>query len=415
MTGIKYVPVKVKTTDLSALKEKYVVVENGDTLIGGFSENQLKSYTAIADVTANTNGLKTAEKQEDGSFAFSARVTGSYSGLKDTQLATADVTPNIREGEDVGSFGEFIRVDLNGNYGGLGSAMQAVEWTYYGNDSTYTTPVRTFGTKFAADNWMHKSMGIQLGLTESLRCELPEGTDGTGYWKLTVYALGYEDYSYSFEIGKENIAEPKVAGEEDIKALQDKIDEASALNESDYTKDSWDKMMSELEESKELLASENPLQSAVKEQTIHMTEAIEALVKSDEQPANVDTSSLEKAIADAKALKEADYTADSWKALQSALSDAEKALEAKESQEIVDNATDSLNKAIKALVKKATVTKKDETTNDKTINDKTSGTKKGSNSVQTGDPANVLGWLGLAVSSLGAGAGSFAWRRKKRK
>ena len=415
VTGIKYVPVKVKTTDLSALKEKYVVVENGDTLIGGFSENQLKSYTAIADVTANTNGLKTAEKQEDGSFAFSARVTGSYSGLKDTQLATADVTPNIREGEDVGSFGEFIRVDLNGNYGGLGSAMQAVEWTYYGNDSTYTTPVRTFGTKFAADNWMHKSMGIQLGLTESLRCELPEGTDGTGYWKLTVYALGYEDYSYSFEIGKENIAEPKVAGEEDIKALQDKIDEASALNESDYTKDSWDKMMSELEESKELLASEKPLQSAVKEQTIHMTEAIEALVKSDEQPANVDTSSLEKAIADAKALKEADYTADSWKALQSALSDAEKALEAKESQEIVDNATDSLNKAIKALVKKATVTKKDETTNDKTINDKTSGTKKGSNSVQTGDPANVLGWLGLAVSSLGAGAGSFAWRRKKRK
>ena len=73
MTGIKYVPVKVKTADLSALKEKYVVVENGGTLIGGFSENQLKSYTAIADVTANTNGLKTAEKQEDGSFAFSEK------------------------------------------------------------------------------------------------------------------------------------------------------------------------------------------------------------------------------------------------------------------------------------------------------------------------------------------------------
>ena len=410
VTGIKYVPVKVKTTDLSALKEKYVVVENGGTLVGGFSENKLTAYTAVADVKADTNGLKTADKQEDGSFVFSERTAGSDSGLKDTQLKVAeDIAPNVRKTEDVGSFGEFIRVDLNGNYGGLGSAMQAVEWTYYGNDSTYTTPVRTFGTKFAADNWMHKSMGIQLGLTESLRCELPEGTDGTGYWKLTVYALGYEDYSYNFEIGKENIAEPKIAGEEDIKALQDKIDEASALKEADYTKDSWDKMMSELEESKELLASEKPLQSAVKEQTIHMTEAIEALVKV-EQPVAVDVSSLEKAIADAKALKEADYTADSWKALQSALSDAEKALEAKESQEIVDNATDSLNKAIKALVKKATVTKKDETTNDKT-----SGTKKGSNSVQTGDPANVFGWLGLAVSSLGAGAGSFAWRRKKRK
>lgn len=478
VTGIKYVPVKVITADLSALKEKYVVVENGGTLIGGFSENQLKSYTAIADVTANTNGLKTAEKQKDGSFTFSARTTGSYSGLKDTQLETADVTPNIREGEAVGSYGEFIRVDLNGNYGGLGSAMQAVKWTYYGNDSTYTTPVRTFGTKFAADNWMHKSMGIQLGLTESLRCELPEGTDGTGYWKLTVYGLGYADYSYNFEVGTENIAKPKTASEEDKKALQDKIDEASALKKSDYTKDSWDKMMSELEESKELLASDNPLQSAVKEQTIHMTEAMEALVKveqsvdtteiekavaeaeglkesdytaeswaayqaalanartaleakesqeavdnataalnaakeklvkADEQPVTVDTSSLEKAIADAKALKEADYTADSWKALQSALSDAQKALEAKESQEAVDNATNSLNKAIKALVKKnsSSVKKTDGTTN----KSKTSG----SDSVKTGDPASVFGWLGLAVSSLGAGMGGFAWKRRKRK
>ena len=283
VTGIKYVPVKVKTADLNALKEKYAVVENGETLSGGFSENQLQSYTAIADVTANTNGLKTAEKQEDGSFAFSERTTGSYSGLKDTQLTVAsDITPNVRETKDVGSFGEFIRVDLNGNYGGLGSAMQAVEWTYYGDDASYTTPVRTFGTKFAADNWMHKSMGIQLGLTDSLRCQLPEGTDGTGYWKLTVYGLGYADYSYSFQIGTENLAAPKTATEEDIKALQDKIDEASALNESDYTKDSWDKMRSELEESKELLAQKNPLQSAVKEQTIHMTEAIDALVKAEE-------------------------------------------------------------------------------------------------------------------------------------
>ena len=47
--------------------------------------------------------------------------------------------------------------------------MQAVTWTYYGNDSTYSTPVITYGTKFAADNWMHKSMGIQLGLTDSIR------------------------------------------------------------------------------------------------------------------------------------------------------------------------------------------------------------------------------------------------------
>ena len=86
-----------------------------------------------------------------------------------------------------------------------------------------------------------------------------------------------------------------------------------------------------------------------------------------------------------------------------------KALDAKESQEAVDNATNSLNKAIKALVKKgsSSVKKTDGTTN----GSKTSG----SDSVKTGDPASVLGWLGLAVSSLGAGMGGFAWKRRKRK
>ena len=135
----------------------------------------------------------------------------------------------------------------------------------------------------------------------------------------------------------------------------------------------------------------------------------DALVKAEEEPVAINTASLEKAIADAKALKEADYTAESWKALQSALSDARKALEAKESQEAVDNATNSLNKAIKALVKKgsSSVKKTDGTTN----GSKTSG----SDSVKTGDPASVLGWLGLAVSSLGAGMGGFAWKRRKRK
>lgn len=278
VTGLKYVPVKIRTADLNSLKEKYTVVENGGELIGGYGENQLKSYKTIADVTANTNGLKTAEKQEDGSFAFSARTTGSYSGLKDTQLATADVTPDVKAGDKVGSYGEFIRVDFNGNYGGLGSAMQAVEWTYYGNDDTYTNPVRVFGTKFASDNWMHKSMGIQLGLTDSLRCQLPENTNGTGYWKITIYGLGYADYSYNFEVRTENIATLKTASAEEIAALQAKIDEAKALNRFAYTTDSWKKMQDELEESEVLLKSENPLKSEVNEQVKHLTDAIDSLV-----------------------------------------------------------------------------------------------------------------------------------------
>ena len=165
------------------------------------------------------------------------------------------ITATVKPGN--GSYGEFLRVDLTGNYGDLGAHMQSVEWAYYGNDSTYTNRLANYGTKFAADNWMHKMIGIQLGLTESGRCKLPEGTDGTGYWILTVHALGYQDYVVKFQATAENIAKP--AGDADSTPLENIIAEAKALNEADYTPESWaaakDSIANELEECEEMLAN----------------------------------------------------------------------------------------------------------------------------------------------------------------
>lgn len=205
--GLKYVPVAVKSSDFEAFKAKYSVVENDGTLIGGYEENDLKAYEVTASVDKNTNGLKTAEKQSDGSFTFTQRNNnGSSSGIKDQDLKTADLNNMGATVKDAsGSYGEFLRVDFKENYGDLGANMQAVKWTYYGNDSTHSNALATYGTKFAADNWMHKSNGIQLGLTDSIRCQLPEGTDGTGYWSLTIYALGYADSTYNFEATDANI------------------------------------------------------------------------------------------------------------------------------------------------------------------------------------------------------------------
>lgn len=423
--GLKYVPVKVKTSDLDALKASYRVIENGSELAGGYSEKNLVSYTGlVANVTENTNGLKTATKNEDGSFSFSARVNnGSESGIKDQALKTAPTAEEagLTVKEASGSYGEFLRVDLTGNYGDLGSNLQTVTWTYYGDDSTYTNAKATYGTKFAADNWMHKAMGIQLGLTDSLRCTLPEGTDGTGYWTITLTALGYNDVTYKFQATEENIVKASEGEKITTTELEAAIAKAEALTESDYTAESWASMQMELQEAKDEL--KNPkTQATVDEAVRHLNAAVEALVKAEgdktEEPAAVDTSSLEKVISDAAALKEADYTADSWKALQSALTDAKSALNAKESQEKIDKATDKLNSAIKALVKNGkqdgsvtpTVTKKAGTTTDGSASKGTSGSK----AAKTGDPANVLGLLGLAFSSLGAGVGGFAWKRKRK-
>ena len=205
--GLKYVPVAVKSSDFEAFKAKYSVVENDSTLIGGYGENYLKAYEVTASVDKNTNGLKTAEKQSDGSFTFTQRNNnGSSSGIKGQALKTADLSNMGATVQSAnGSYGEFLRVDFTKNYGNLGANMQAVKWTYYGNDSTRSTALATYGTKFAADNWMHKNSGIQLGLTDSIRCQLPKGYDGTGYWSLTIYALGYADSTYNFKATDANI------------------------------------------------------------------------------------------------------------------------------------------------------------------------------------------------------------------
>lgn len=283
VTGLKYVPVKVASADYEAFCQKYNVVENGGELVGGYGENKLAAYSVKANVTEATNGLKTVTKDEKGNFSFSARQAGSDSGIEGQTLKTApDATEAGLTVKDAkGSYGEFLRVDLTGNYGDLGANMQAVTWTYYGNDSTYSNVKATYGTKFAADNWMHKTKGIQLALTKSLRCTLPEGTDGTGYWTITIAALGYKDVTYQFQATDANIVKDS---KEEISTdeLKKAIEAAEALTESDYTADSWAAMQAELQEAKDEL-KDPKTQATVDEATHHLNAAIEALVKAQKE------------------------------------------------------------------------------------------------------------------------------------
>ena len=277
ISGTKYVPVRVKTSDLSDFCSKYATVQNGGQLVGGYSENKLVSYTLTAAVDANTNGLKYATKSGDG-YTFSAAHNGTGSGIEGADQKTAsDLIVTVKSGSDVGSFGETIRVDVTGNYGELGSRMQSVVWTYYGSDSTYTNAVATYGTKFAGDNWMHKSNGIQLGLTDSLRAQFPAGSDGTGYWAITIRALGYADTVIRFQVTADNIAKQELANASDRAALQAVVDQAQAKVKAQYTAASYANMQAELDESVELLANPNAYKASVLEQVGHLTEAVESL------------------------------------------------------------------------------------------------------------------------------------------
>ncbi|WP_294364957.1 penicillin-binding Tp47 domain A-containing protein [uncultured Ruminococcus sp.] len=192
IVGPKYVPVAVPAADYEDFKKAYSVYENGTEVRGGYSEKNLVNIDETIQVDANTSGIKVAEKNADGTFQFSKRST---SATPEGKVVDKDAV-EISEVQHDSGYGDFIRVDINGDYGDLGAHMYAVRWDYYGDQDTVQA---TYGTKFAADNWMHKAMGIQLGLTKSDRCQLPEGTDGYGRWDVTVYATGYQDFTFTID------------------------------------------------------------------------------------------------------------------------------------------------------------------------------------------------------------------------
>lgn len=214
--------------------------------------------------------------------------------------------------------------------------------------------------------------------------------------------------------------ETPAPSEVDTTKLAAAIEKAEGLNESDYTKDSWKALQSELTKAKSALEAKES-QDTVDKAADSLNKAIDALEAAtpDEPTKEVSTDALEKAIKAAGALKESDYTADSWKALQSALAEADTALKEKKDQDTVDKATEKLNKAISALVKKDAGQKVNGTNGTTGTSGKsgktgsTSNTKSGK-AAKTGDPSGMFAWLGLAVTSLGAGIGGFSLKRRKR-
>ena len=273
--GIKYVPVAVNAEDYKSLCENRSVYGNGSVITGGYTEVNLKAYSETAYVDSTTNGLKEATLN-DATWSFGARQIGSGSGILGKDELVVDdknIVKTVVDRKGVGQYGEAIRINLTNPkdekgeptvdaYGALGSRMQTVEWTYYGKDSTYSRPVLSYGTKFAADNWMHKSMGIQLGLTDSLRSPL-KNKDLTGYWSIKVYALGYQDYTVNFEVTSGNL----------------KADESVKMTEKQR-----EKLISLKNQAKALLDKHGEVlegQAAWKALKDHYDEAVELLASAD--------------------------------------------------------------------------------------------------------------------------------------
>lgn len=388
-----YVPVKADNTVVEVVDADIL---DGETTINVQLPEGFDPEYSVAGLDVSVEGKVLTFKAATESRAAASVKPGKYTlTIKDKNKKYADVvtTFTLTTKDMPAAYDEENKKLVEAE----GFDIDALK-AYLGN----ITSVNVNGKDYAASGRGSVVIINKDGTIKTDADPFKDAVAGTEF-QITVASTGYTTpLTFTYKI-----AETPAPAEVDTTALEAAIAEADNLKEADYTADSWSVYQAALQSARTALEAKES-QEAVNQALSTLNAAKDALVKAEEEPVAINTASLEKAIADAKALKEADYTAESWKALQSALSDARKALEAKESQEAVDNATNSLNKAIKALVKKgsSSVKKTDGTTN----GSKTSG----SDSVKTGDPASVLGWLGLVVSSLGAGMGGFAWKRRKK-
>ena len=186
----------------------------------------------------------------------------------------------------------------------------------------------------------------------------------------------------------------------DKKALEAFVNKVNNLEQGKYTEASWQAFEAALNKADKVLADENALETEV-------NEAYDSLVRAFLDLRLIPNKDLlNDLINKAEGLEAANYTADSFKAMQEALNNA-KAIAANENatQAEVDNAKDVLAKAIDGLQAV------NNTVNTPAADNKVTSLSNGdTTSVKTGDSTNLLGAFGI-VSSLSV----IAYLKKKKR
>lgn len=285
------------------------------------------------------------------------------------------------------------------------------------------TSVNVNGTDYKATG---RGATVIINGDGSIKTDAAPFAEGDTF-EITVSATGYLPQSFTYTT--------KVApapAEVNTATLEATIAKAEGLKEVDYTADSWKAMQAELATAKAALEAKES-QDAVDAAAASLQASIDALkAATPAESEDVDTAALEKVIATAKGLNKNGYTATTWTTMQAALTNAEKALEAKESQTSVDEAAKTLQAAIDGLKKaSATTTTTDDkknnnnssnknnnnsnTNNNKNNTTNSSTNKNSTTSPKTGDPVSVMGLLGAAISSVGLGGLGLKLRKRSRK
>lgn len=188
----------------------------------------------------------------------------------------------------------------------------------------------------------------------------------------------------------------------DKTALNALIEKVAGLTKENYTADSWSILESALEEAKKVSANENATEQEISDAISKLESAIKGLVHTPVEPEKpADKTELNDLINKVVGLSKENYTADSWKVLESALEEAKK-VNTKEdaTAEEVKSAYDALKAAMDGLKKVENNTSNPSTGGSDSNSSKPSD--KNNNNANTGLATNLpLFTGGMLASAIG--------------
>ncbi|WP_339315921.1 glycoside hydrolase family 97 N-terminal domain-containing protein [Paenibacillus sp. FSL R10-2734] len=288
---------------------------------GGLRTNYQGGFITVFN-KANPNSSSVAAGRR-----YHSGIMGSHPQAFGVMSTASGATSEYYNADDNYNNDVYVKIQKVGNTFINSYSYEGVNWTAITNKGT---PQTTTNANLAAS--ANLSVGFYAG-----------SGGGQTAIDITISDFTYNDVKVPIAI---DTLEPGVV---DKTALNDAIASVEALEEADYTADSWAALVTQLNAGKDVAAKENVTQQEVAEATAAIKAAVEALVAVD--PEVVDKTALNDAIASVEALKEADYTADSWAVLVNQLN-AGKDVAAKENvtQQEVAEATAAIKAAVEALV-----------------------------------------------------------------
>ena len=177
---------------------------------------------------------------------------------------------------------------------------------------------------------------------------LPKNEETTAIeYTLRAKVTGDEASAKEVKVTVKEAEKPEVNKE----ALKQKITDAKAIKNENYTEASWNALQAAITAAEAVRDNADATQDDVDAQVTALETAINALEeKEPEKPEEVNKDELKKAIDDAKAIKNENYTEASWNALQAAIAAAEAVRDdADATQDAVDAQVTALKKAVDGL------------------------------------------------------------------